>query len=95
MDKQIQRMLSVVNKIKPIMQPSNCKGNRQGEVILEEIVSEEVSEQIIFKQSHEWWKDPITQWYGRGISEQKGVSANYFGKNQLDVVKEIASPYVS
>ena len=54
MDKQIQRMLSVVNKIKPIMQPSNCKGNRQGEVILEEIVSEEVSEQIIFKQSHEW-----------------------------------------
>ena len=53
MDKQIQRMLSVVNKIKPIMQPSNCEGSRQGEVILEEIVSEEVSEQIIFKQSHE------------------------------------------
>ena len=95
MGKQIQRMLSVVNKIKPMMQPSDWEGSRQGEVILDEIVSEDASEQIIFRQSHEWWKDPITHWYGKGISGQKGVSENYLGKNQLDVVKEIASPYVS
>lgn len=95
MDKQIQRMLSVVNKIKPTLQPSDWEGSRQGEVILDEIVSEDVSEQIIFRQSHEWWKDPITQWYGKGLSAQKGVSDNYLGKNQLDVVKEMASPYVS
>lgn len=79
MDKQIQRMLSVVDEIKTMMW---LRGSRQSEATLDEIVSEDLSEKILFKQSHEWWESPTIQWYGRGMSGQKAVSANSLGKNQ-------------